>query len=141
MKLSVSFKDLENHKSVEKEMENAVKKLNVLLKTYQPDLVQLHAVFAKLPRNDEHTLTLNLTLPTGTLHATASSEHLGACCKKAFHEIESQVKKHKSLLRKDFPGCIKNLITRLFFVDFRRPTSFFPNDHGATFKQTFETVK
>src|SRR5712672_2023095 len=102
MKLSVSFKDLENHKSVEKEMENAVKKLNVLLKTYQPDLVQLHAVFAKLPRNDEHTLTLNLTLPTGTLHATASSEHIGACCKKAFHEIESQVKKHKSLLRKDY---------------------------------------
>ena len=102
MKLSVSFKDLQNHKSVEKEMENAVKKLNVLLKTYQPDLVQLHAVFAKLPRNDEHTLTLNLTLPTGTLHATASSEHIGACCKKAFHEIESQVKKHKSLLRKDY---------------------------------------
>ncbi len=83
MKLSVSFKDLENHKSVEKEMENAVKKLNVLLKTYQPDLVQLHAVFAKRPRNDEHTLTC-------------------ACCKKAFHEIESQVKKHKSLLRKDY---------------------------------------
>ena len=102
MKLSVSFKDLENHKSVEKEIENAVKKLNVLLKTYQPDLVQLHAVFAKLPRNDEHTLTLNLTLPTGALHATASSEHIGACCKKAFHEIESQVKKHKSLLRKDY---------------------------------------
>jgi len=45
MKLSVSFKDLENHKSVEKEMEHAVRKLNVLLKNYQPELVQLHAVF------------------------------------------------------------------------------------------------
>jgi len=102
MKLSVSFKDLENHKPVEKELEHAVAKLNVLLKSYQPDLVQLHAVFSKVPRNDEHSLALNLTLPTGTLHATASSEHLRACCKKAFHEIESQVKKHKSLLRKDY---------------------------------------
>jgi len=102
MKLSVSFKDLENHKSVEKDMEHAVKKLNVLLKTYQPDLVQLHAVFSKLPRKEEHTLALNLTLPTGTLHATASCEHLRACCKKAFNEIEAQVKKHKSLLRKDY---------------------------------------
>lgn len=102
MKLSVSFKDLENHKSVEKELEHAVAKLNVLLKSYQPDLVQLHAVFTKVPRKDEHSLALNLTLPTGTLHATASSEHLRACCKKTFHEIESQVKKHKSLLRKDY---------------------------------------
>ena len=102
MKLSVSFKDLENHKSVEKEMEHAVAKLNVLLKTYKPDLVQLHAVFSKLPRKEEHTLALNLTLPTGTLHATAACEHLGACCKKAFHEIGSQLKKHKALLRKDY---------------------------------------
>lgn len=102
MKLSVSFKDLENHKSAEKEMEHSVAKLNVLLKSYKPDLVQLHAVFAKLPRKDDHTLALNLVLPTGTLHATASNEHLGACCKKAFSELASQVKKHKSLLRKDY---------------------------------------
>ena len=102
MKLSVSFKDLENHKSIEKELDHAVAKLNVLLRTYQPDLVQLHAVFSKVPRKDEHTLTLNLTLPTGTLHASASCEHLRACCKRAFSEIASQVKKHKSLLRKDY---------------------------------------
>jgi ribosome-associated translation inhibitor RaiA len=102
MKLSVSFKDLENHQSVEKEMQHAVNKLNILLKSYSPDLVQLHAVFAKLPRKDEHTLALNLTLPTGTLHATASCEHLLACCRKAFHELQSQVKKHQSLLRKDY---------------------------------------
>ena len=102
MKLSVSFKDLENHKSVEKEMEQAVKKLNRLLRPYEPDLVQLHAVFSKVPRKDEHMLALNLTLPTGTLHASASSQHLLACCKRAFSEIQSQVKKHKSLLRKDY---------------------------------------
>jgi ribosomal subunit interface protein len=102
MKLSVSFKDHENHKSVEKEIEHAVRKLNVLLKNYQPELVQLHAVFSKVPRKDEHMLALNLNLPTGTLHATAQNGHLRACCKKAFSEIESQVKKHQSRLRKDY---------------------------------------
>ncbi len=102
MKLSVSFKDLENHKSVEKEMEHAVGKLNVLLKNYQPELVQLHAVFSKVPRKDEHALALNLNLPTGTLHATAQNGQLRTCCKKAFSEIEAQVKKHQSRLRKDY---------------------------------------
>ena len=102
MKLSVSFKDLDNHKSVDKDMQHAVKKLNTLLKTYEPDLVQLHAVFSMVPRKEEHVLALNLNLPTGTLHATAENVHLRACCKKAFSELESQVKKHQSRLRKDY---------------------------------------
>jgi len=113
MKLSVSFKDLDHHQSVEKEMQRAVAKLNTLLKSYEPDLVQLHAVFSKVPRKDDHALALNLTLPTGTLHATASNEHLRACCKKAFSEIESQLKKHKSLLRKDYEWKRKRPRTRV----------------------------
>ena len=102
MKLTVSFKDLENHKSVEKEMDHSVKKLATLLQSYSPDLVQLHAVFSKVSRTGDHELSLNLVLPTGTLHATASSKHLRACCKKTFSELESQVKKHQSRLRKDY---------------------------------------
>ncbi len=102
MKVTVSFKDAGKHKSAEKEIENSVKKLGTLLKSYSPDLVQLHAVFSKLTRTEEHEISLNLTLPTGTIHATASSEHLRAGCKKAFSEIESQVKKHQSKLRKDY---------------------------------------
>jgi ribosomal subunit interface protein len=102
MKLSVSFKDVENRKSIEKEMQHATEKLKTLLKSYEPDLVQLHAVFSQLTRTEEFMLSLNLTLPTGTLHATATKEHLGACCKKAFSEIESQVKRHQSRLRKDY---------------------------------------
>src|SRR5215475_16196900 len=102
MKLSVSFKDLENHRSVEKEMQHSVSKLKTLLKSYEPDLVQLHAVFSKVPRTEEHALALNLTLPTGTLHATARERHLRAVCKKAFAEIAAQIKKHQGRLRKDY---------------------------------------
>lgn len=102
MKLTVSFKDGEKHKSAEKEMEHSRKKLETLLRSYSPDLVQLHTVFSKAPRTEDHEVSLNLTLPTGTLHATASSKYLRACCKKAFSEIESQVKKHQAKLRKDY---------------------------------------
>ena len=96
MKLSVSFKEVERHNPIDKEFERAVAKLNTLLKSYEPDLVLLHAVFSKVPRTEEHALALNLTLPTGTLHATASNEHLRAVCKKAFAEIEAQIKKHRA---------------------------------------------
>jgi len=102
MKFSVSYKDVERHNPIEKECDRAVAKLNTLLKTYQPDLVLLHAVFSKVPRTEELALSLNLTLPTGTLHATASNKHVRASCKKAFHELESQVKKHQARLRKDY---------------------------------------
>ena len=102
MKLTISFKDGEKHKSVEKEMEHSLRKLDTLLRSYSPDLVQLHTVFSKVPRTDGHEVALNLTLPTGTLHATATSKYLRACCKKAFSEIESQVKKHQAKLRKDY---------------------------------------
>jgi len=102
MKLTISFRDVENHKSVEKEMEHSVKKLGTLLQSYSPDLVQLHAVFSKLARKEEYELSLNLALPTGTMHATATREHVRSCCKKAFSEIESQLKKHQSRLRKDY---------------------------------------
>ncbi len=102
MKLTVSFRDSEKPRSVERELEQCVKKLGALLRSYAPDLVQLHAVFSKVTRTDEHELSLNLTLPTGTLHATATQEHVRACCKKAFSEIESQLKKHQARLRKDY---------------------------------------
>ncbi|HVO58791.1 MAG TPA: hypothetical protein VMT51_13955 [Dongiaceae bacterium] len=102
MKLSISFKDVENHHPIEKELDRFATKLNTLLRSYEPDLVQLHAVFAKVARTEHHALALNLSLPTGSMHATAENQHARACCKKAFHELESQVKKHQARLRKDY---------------------------------------
>jgi ribosome-associated translation inhibitor RaiA len=102
MKMSISYKQVEQHRPAEKEMEQAAGKLNRLLKSYDPDLVQLHGVFSKSPRIEEYSLALNLSLPTGTLHATGSGENIRAGCKKAFSELQEQVKKHQSRLRKDY---------------------------------------
>jgi ribosomal subunit interface protein len=102
MKLSISYKHVDAHEAVEKQNEHHIEKLSRLLKTYEPDLVQLHGVFSKNPHKEEHTFSLNLSLPTGTLHATGVGANVRASCKKAFTELEAQIKKHQARLRKDY---------------------------------------
>ncbi len=102
MKLSISHKNLDPHKPAEKEVELYADKLNRLLKSYQPDLVQLHGVFTKNAHRAELSFSLNLILPTGTLHATGTGANARASCQQAFSEMQSQVKKHQSRLRKDY---------------------------------------
>jgi ribosome-associated translation inhibitor RaiA len=102
MKLSINYKHVESHKSVEPEVARHVAKLEKLLQSYSPDLIQLHGAFSKTPRTDEHCCTLNLSLPTGTLHATDTGTTVRTSCKKAFSDLEAQVKKHQAKLRKDY---------------------------------------
>lgn len=102
MKLSISYKHVEAQKPVEAEVERHVGKLGKLLQSYSPDLVQLHGAFSKTPRTNENSCALNLSLPTGTLHATGTGASARTSCKKAFRELEAQVKKHQSKLRKDY---------------------------------------
>ena len=111
MKLSISYKSVDSRESVEEESERHIGKLNRLLKSYDPDLVQLHGVFSKNPHNQEHSFSLNLSLPTGTLHATGTGENSRASCKKAFTELEVQLKKHQQRLRKDYEWKRKRLRT------------------------------
>jgi ribosome-associated translation inhibitor RaiA len=102
MKLSINYKHVESHKPVEVEVERHAAKLGKLLRSYSPDLVQLHGAFSKTPRTDENSCSLNLSLPTGTLHATGTGATVRTSCKKAFSDLEAQVKKHQAKLRKDY---------------------------------------
>jgi ribosomal subunit interface protein len=102
MKISISYKHVESHDTAEAATSRSIRKLTPLLKSYEPDLVQLHGVFSKNPHNAEHFFSLNLSLPTGTLHATGAGENVRAACKQAFSELEAQVKKHQSRLRHDY---------------------------------------
>jgi ribosome-associated translation inhibitor RaiA len=102
MKISISYKHVDAHATVEKQCERHIAKLSRLLKSYEPDLVQLHGVFSKNSHNQEYSFSLNLSLPTGTLHATGVGDILRVSCKQAFTELEVQVKKHQSRLRKDY---------------------------------------
>src|ERR1700736_4283958 len=102
MKLSISYKHVDAHEAIEKDVDRHVAKLNKLLKAYAPDLVQLHGVFAVNTHKGQHSCTLNLSLPTGSIHATGTGKNERASCKMAFAELETQVEKHQALLRKDY---------------------------------------
>ena len=113
MKLSISYRHVDGHRDAEAETSRFVKKLAKLLKTYEPDFVQLHGVFSKNSHDDEYSFSLNLSLPTGALHATGIGKNTRAACKQAFTELEVQVKKHQSLLRRDYQWKRKRPLSRL----------------------------
>jgi len=113
MKLSISYKHVNSQQAVEGVVVRQVEKLNTLLQNYSPDLLQLHGVFSENPHKEEHSCVLNLSMPTGALHATGVGANVQSSCKIAFKELEVQVKKHKSLLRKDYEWKRKRPRTRM----------------------------
>jgi len=102
MKTSYSNMHGDYRESVEKEAARHIEKMNRLLKHYGEDAVQLHASLEKQPRTSQFEVALNLTLPTGALHASALGADVRSGTKAAFAELERQVKKHQEKVRKDY---------------------------------------
>ena len=102
MKISYSHVPSDFRNEIEEESQHHVEKLNRLLKRYSPDLVQLHGSLDRTPRTSAYEYSVNLILPSGTLHATGTAAELRSAVKMAFAEIELQVKKHQQKLRKDY---------------------------------------
>ena len=102
MKVSFSHIQLNVRQAVEEVVARHLQKLEKLLKRYAPDLVQLHGDLEQRPRKEDFNFSLNLALPTGTLHASAIAPNAAASVRAAFSELEGQLKKHKEKLRKDY---------------------------------------
>jgi ribosome-associated translation inhibitor RaiA len=102
MKISIRHANGEWRVPIEEETQRQVLKMDKLLKHYGPDLPQLHCDIEKQPRKEGYLFSLNLSLPTGTLHATGQGADVRKSVKVAFAELGAQVKKHVSLLRKDY---------------------------------------
>lgn len=102
MKISYSNAHGDYRKSVEVEAQRHIEKLGRLLKHYAGDTVLLHGALEKIPRTSEFSFSLNLTLPTGALHADGAGSDVRASVKAAFADIEHQVKKHQEKVRKDY---------------------------------------
>jgi ribosome-associated translation inhibitor RaiA len=102
MKIEYSNVHGEVRKELEHESQHHIQKLGRLLKKYPPDSIHFHGRLEKTTRKSEFELSLNLILPTGTLHATGTGSDPRASAKMAFTEIEVQVKKHQEKLRKDY---------------------------------------
>src|SRR5262245_56006902 len=104
MKTSISYRHADSSEKLESAMARHLSKMEKLLKVYAPDLVQIHGSFEKRLRQGEHRFSVNLSLPTGTLHATGSGPDAAVSARAAFSELESQIKKHQARLRKGQDG-------------------------------------
>lgn len=102
MKVALRHANEDWREPIERETKHHIAKIEKLLKRYAPDLVQLHGDIKKQPRKESYVFTLNISLPTGTLHATGEGDDVLKSVKAAFAEIEKQIKKHMALLRKDY---------------------------------------
>jgi ribosome-associated translation inhibitor RaiA len=102
MKLIIRHNNEGWREPIETETKRQVLKLEKLLNRYAPDLVQLHGDIEKHPRKEAYLFSVNLSLPTGSLHATGEGAEVRTSVKMAFAEIEAQIKKHMALLRKDY---------------------------------------
>ena len=101
MKTSLSHRGLPANNGFEQLVSRYCGKLEKLLASYDPDLVQCHAAVELHPKKKEYVLSLNLVLPTATLHALHTAKDARSTVRVAFAELESQLKKHKAKLRHD----------------------------------------
>lgn len=102
MKISISYRHVESPQAIERALDRHISKIGKLLKSYEPDLVQLHGGFEKQPHKAEYIFSANLSLPTGILHANGEGPDPATSARKAFVELEGQIKKHQARLRKDY---------------------------------------
>jgi len=102
MKITYTNITAERRSAIEADFERHTGKLSRFLKHYDPDSIELRSSLEELPKRNEYDFSLNLILPTGTLHATGAGSDVLKSVKAAFAEIEAQVKKHQQKLRKDY---------------------------------------
>ena len=113
MKLSLSYKNVDLREPIETEVGRQLGKIKKLLKTYAPDLVQVHATVEKQARQAVFDFSLGLTLPTGSLHASGDSPDVRQSIKNAFADLASQIKKHQAKVRKDYQWKRKRAVPAL----------------------------
>ena len=101
MKTAISYKNVDSVASVEGAVDRHVEKIEKLLSSYEPDLVQLHGSFEKHTKRSSYAFDVSVSLPTGTLHATGEAADPATSARKGFSELEAQIKKHQSRVRKD----------------------------------------
>jgi len=101
MKIAISYRHVDFPEPVEAAVNRHLEKIGKLLKRYAPDLVQLHGSFEKQPHTAAFTFSVNLSLPTGAMQASSEGPDARASARKAFIELETQIKKHQARLRKD----------------------------------------
>ncbi|WP_456439470.1 sigma factor-like helix-turn-helix DNA-binding protein [Caldithrix abyssi] len=102
MKLEVVKRNIETlSESFEEQLEQKIKKLETLLKNFNPDLCFLKIDLQADEKNRTYTVYLKLDLRSKVLKAKKSGNTLQASANEAFKALFREVKKYKEFLRRE----------------------------------------
>ena len=109
MNVIVQYKCDDFRAQMEKDIARYSAKLDRWLSRYDSDLLALHVSYNKHARKRVYVVNLNLNFPRATLHASAGNAEARFALRRAFDELEMQVSKQQSLLRRDYEWKRKRL--------------------------------
>lgn len=101
MQVHFAYHHVVRTKQIDSTIAIHIEKLELLLKHFSPDLIHLHGVLEYNEARNLPTCALNLSLPSGVLHARESSDSVLSTLQECYKELIRQVKKHKESLRRE----------------------------------------
>ena len=101
MQVHFSYHNVPRTAQMDKVIQSHIQKLDKLLTHFAPDLVHLHGTLESNGAHQNTTCSLNLSLPTGQLHARQNDGNLLKDLQACFSNLTDQIKKHKDGLRRE----------------------------------------
>jgi ribosomal subunit interface protein len=101
MQIHFSYQNVPRTPQIDKIIESHLAKLDRLLSHFSPDLVHLHGTLESNGTRKNVACSLNLSLPTGQIHARQEGGKLLADLQACFAHLIEQLKKHKQALRRE----------------------------------------
>ena len=101
MQVHFSYHNVPRTPQMDKVIETHLQKLETLLARFSPDLVHLHGVIEANGAHQNRVCSLNLSLPTGQLHARQEGSNSMTDLQACFNHLIDQLKKHKETLRRE----------------------------------------
>jgi ribosomal subunit interface protein len=101
MQVHFSYHNVPRTPQLDDVVQKNLKKLEKLLTHFSPDLVHLHGTLEANAAHKNSACSLNLSLPTGQIHARERNGVLLKDLQACFNELVAQLKKHKATLRRE----------------------------------------
>ena len=102
MKTHVSYHDLPDHKTIERELHRQEAKLAQRLKKVDPDLLSLHVSLVRRTRSvTRFVASVTLHMPSGQLNASEEDPRPLIALKHSFGELLRELTKHQAKLRRE----------------------------------------
>jgi len=108
METNLSLRNIDKNKAINDFFEERVDKLTKHLAHFKDENIHIHANIDKNPHKEEYYASMNVYVPSGTLHARSSSFDMFESMDEVVHSVIRQAEKFKAKLRKGYRDNSRN---------------------------------